>query len=95
MTEARTPLEQLRYCSLCPNICRAAWPLERGPYPEGEAPSAVAYLALQVAEQRLEATPAVRAQVSRLDVAEVCRAACPHGVDTPAAVRSLVLVRGA
>lgn len=86
MPDAR---EQLAYCAMCPNICRAAWPRERGRYPEAEAPSAIAFLALAVADGRVQGSVDVLAALRRLDVAEVCSGACPHGVDLPHAVRSL------
>ena len=83
-------LTQLRLCAFCPNICRAAWPSDLGTFPESQAPSALAYLAIAVIDGFVERSPDVDRALGATDVAERCSPACPYGVDLPASLRAVV-----
>src|SRR5262245_18611378 len=83
------PAEQLHHRPMCPNIRRPAWPADRGTYPESDAPSVIAFLALALHDGRLDPAADLTAKLVALDVAEVCRPACPYDVDVPSSVRVL------
>ena len=81
----QTRYQQLKFCSLCQNPCRILFPAGLTPK-ESRMSSAMAYLALAVHENYVEFTPEVEALLGDVEGCIACRAACPHGVDTPALV---------
>ncbi len=73
--------DQLRFCSLCPNVCRIQFP--PGVLPkESNMPSALAFLAHGVMEGFVELASDVAAQLASTEGVESCAAACPYGIDT-------------
>lgn len=78
----------LRFCAWCPNLCRSAWP-DSGAQREAATPSALAALALMLAEKRIGADGAVSAALDDLAMARTCSAACPYGHDIPAAIAAV------
>jgi hypothetical protein len=72
--------DQIRFCALCPNVCRIMFP--PGVLPkESSMCSALAYLAHGVLEGFVAPTPEVRAQLASVEGAEACRIACPYRID--------------
>lgn len=78
---------RLRFCAFCPNLCRSAWPAA---HDEAETPSALALLAVSLAEGAVADTPEVRAALARRAMAASCRSACPYGIDVPALIDALL-----
>ncbi|MCC8193747.1 MAG: hypothetical protein LIP28_03775 [Deltaproteobacteria bacterium] len=77
--------QKLRFCAVCQNPCRILFPAGLQPR-ESRYCSAMAYLALAVKEGFVDFTPDVEARLDDLEGCKACKAACPHGVDTPALV---------
>lgn len=78
-------LQKLRFCAVCQNPCRILFPAGLQPK-ESRYNSAMAYLALAVHEGYVDFTADVEARLNDLEGCTACRAACPHGVDTPVLV---------
>lgn len=81
------PRHHLRFCAFCPNLCRSAWP---DAHDEAETPSALALLAVSVADGTVADTPAVRLALARRAMAASCRSACIYGIDVPALIDALL-----
>jgi Fe-S oxidoreductase len=82
-------LQKLTFCAMCQNPCRILFPAALQPR-ESRMPSAMAYLALAVHKKFLAFTPDVEARLSDVEGCAACKAACPHGVDTPALVAGIL-----
>lgn len=77
--------QKLRFCAVCQNPCRILFPAGLQPK-ESRYCSAMAYLAMAVKEGFVDFTADVEARLNDLEGCTACKAACPHGVDTPALV---------
>lgn len=77
--------QKLRFCAVCQNPCRILFPAGLQPK-ESRYCSAMAYLAMAVKEGFVDFTADVEARLNDLEGCIACKAACPHGVDTPALV---------
>lgn len=81
-------LQKLQFCAVCQNPCRILFPAGLQPR-ESRYCSAMAYLALAVHKSFVDFTPDVEGRLNDLEGCTACKAACPHGVDTPALVMEI------
>lgn len=82
-------IDQIRFCSFCPNVCRFYYPTRGISQRESMAPSALAYLGYAVTNGFIEYTDKVAEALSRLEGCEACREACPYNFDIPECLRRL------
>jgi Fe-S oxidoreductase len=71
----------IRFCALCPNPCRILYPAGVLPK-ESSTNSALAYLAHALLEGFVAFSPEVDRQLSTIEGAQICKTACPYGIDT-------------
>ena len=82
--------EELRVCAFCPNPCRHALAADAPAERESQTPSALALLALHVADGSIGWDDrSVQRSLDDLQPAESCRAACVYHFDIPARVREV------
>lgn len=82
-------LRTLRFCSFCPNLCRSAWPSDAVPQTESVTPSALARLAVALADGHFPPDSAAMAALRRTGMAAACRVACPYGHDIAGLVEAV------
>ena len=85
---AETGIDLLRICAFCPNPCRAEIPESVADQRESRTPSALAFLAVAVNEEYVQADADIEAALGDLELAELCRPACVYGFDVPSVLRA-------
>lgn len=82
-------IDQIRFCSFCPNVCRFYYPTQGISQRESMTSSALAYLGYAVIRGFIDYTEKVGAALSRLEGSEACKEACPYNFNIPECLRTL------
>jgi len=83
-------LDQIRFCSFCPNVCRIYFPTSGTSQKESMTCSALAYLGLAVVNGFVEYTDEVAETLANLSGCTPCIQACPYNFDIPACLRKII-----
>jgi hypothetical protein len=86
----KTIVDQIRFCSFCPNVCRFYYPTEGIPQKESMFTSALAYLGLAILNGHVQYTKEVVDALSRQEGARACKEACPYHYDIPGDLNLLI-----
>lgn len=84
-------IEQIRFCSFCPNICRIAYPEVGIPQIETLTLSTISYFCYLLMNRYIDYTKEVLFAFQNLKSVISCKQACPYGFDIPRLVEEWAL----
>lgn len=83
-------VDQIRFCSFCPNICRIYYPPSGIFQKESTTCSALSYTALAVIKGFIAYDEDVKKLLSEVKACEACKEACPYNYDIPKQLKRVI-----
>jgi hypothetical protein len=86
----QTALDELKFCSFCPNICRFYYPTTGLSQKESLAPSALAYVGHAVVNNFLDYNQEVHQLLLDIEGFHKCKEACVYNYNIPAHLEKVI-----